>query len=95
MNWQGWLERWDAQQRTYVPEREERFAVIADVVAAVAGDRPRVLDLGCGPGSLSLRLLDRLPGASVVAVDADPVLLTLGRRASDRRRAVLGRRRPA
>jgi SAM-dependent methyltransferase len=84
VNWQGWLERWDAQQRTYVPEREERFAVIADVVAAVAGDRPRVLDLGCGPGSLSLRLLDRLPGASVVAVDADPVLLTLGRRASDR-----------
>lgn len=82
MDWQGWLDRWDAQQRTYVPEREERFAVIADVVAAVCGERPRVLDLGCGPGSLSLRLLDRLPGASVVAVDADPVLLTLGRRAS-------------
>lgn len=81
MDWQGWLERWDAQQRTYVPEREERFAVIADVVAAVAGERPRVLDLGCGPGSLSLRLLDRLPGAAVVAVDADPVLLTLGQRA--------------
>jgi SAM-dependent methyltransferase len=82
MDWQGWLERWDTQQRTYVPEREERFQVIADVVTAVAGERPRVLDLGCGPGSLSLRLLDRLPGASVVAVDADPVLLTLGQRAA-------------
>lgn len=79
MDWQGWLDRWDAQQRTYVPEREERFAVIADVVEAVAGSRPRVLDLGCGPGSLSVRILDRLPGASVVAVDADPVLLALGR----------------
>jgi SAM-dependent methyltransferase len=82
VDWQGWLERWDAQQRTYVPEREERFDVIADVVTAVAGERARVLDLGCGPGSLSVRLLDRLPGATVVAVDADPVLLTLGREAN-------------
>jgi SAM-dependent methyltransferase len=82
VDWQGWLDRWDAQQPTYIPEREERFAVITDAVAAVGGERPRVLDLGCGPGSLSLRLLDRLPAASVVAVDADPVLLTLGRRAS-------------
>lgn len=81
MDWKAWLDRWDAQQRTYVPEREERFGVIADVVRAVAGDRPRVLDLGCGPGSLSARLLHRLPGAEVLAVDADPVLLTLGRRA--------------
>jgi SAM-dependent methyltransferase len=82
MDWQAWMDRWDAQQTRYVPEREERFAVIADVVAAVAGERPRVLDLGCGPGSLALRLLDRLPGASMVAVDADPVLLTLGRNAA-------------
>jgi SAM-dependent methyltransferase len=88
MDWQSWLERWDTQQRTYVTEREERFDVIADVVTAVAGERPRVLDLGCGPGSLSLRLLDRLPGASVVAVDADPVLLTLGQRASTGRRGL-------
>jgi SAM-dependent methyltransferase len=85
MDWQGWLDRWDAQQTSYVPDREERFAVIADVVAAVGGDRARVLDLGCGPGSLALRILDRLPGASVVAVDADPVLLTLGRRAAGER----------
>jgi SAM-dependent methyltransferase len=87
VDWQGWLDRWDAQQRTYVPEREERFAVIADVVGVVAGERPRVLDLGCGPGSLSLRLLERFPSASVVAVDADPVLLTLGRRATAGRSA--------
>ena len=40
-----------------------------------------VLDLGCGPGSLSVRLLDRLPGAIVIAVDADPLLLALGRAA--------------
>jgi SAM-dependent methyltransferase len=82
MDWQAWLDRWDAQQTRYVPEREDRFGVIADVVAAAAGEHPRVLDLGCGPGSLSLRLLDRLPGAEVLAVDADPVLLALGRHAA-------------
>src|SRR4029077_9198419 len=52
---------------------------MVDAVAAFAGPEPRVLDLGCGPGSLSARVLDRIPGASVVAIDADPVLLAVGR----------------
>lgn len=62
--------------------REERFRVIIDVVAATAGtDRPVVLDLCCGPGSLAARVLDRFDGATVVAFDNDPVLMLLGRRA--------------
>jgi SAM-dependent methyltransferase len=72
-----WLQRWDAQQERYVPDREERFRVVIDVVAAAAGDTARVVDLGCGPGSLSRRLVDALPGATVVGVDADPLLLGL------------------
>jgi SAM-dependent methyltransferase len=52
---------------------------MVDALAAFAGPEPRVLDLGCGPGSLSARVLERLPGATVVAVDADPVLLAIGR----------------
>jgi SAM-dependent methyltransferase len=81
----GWIERWDAQQAGYVPHREERFTALIDAVAAAAGrDDPLVLDLGCGPGSLAARLLDRLPAATVVAVDADPVLLALGRAAVGR-----------
>ena len=75
-----WLERWDAQQERYVPDREERFRVVIDVVGTVAGDRPAaVVDLGCGPGSLSQRLADALPEVQVVGVDADPLLLGLGR----------------
>jgi SAM-dependent methyltransferase len=72
-----WLQRWDAQQERYVPDREERFRVVIDVVAAATGDTARVVDLGCGPGSLSRRLVDALPGATVVGVDADPLLLGL------------------
>ena len=74
-----WLRRWDAQQQLHIPDREERFGAITAALAAFAGAAPRVLDLGCGPGSLSARVLDRLPAAEIVAVDADPVLLAIGR----------------
>jgi trans-aconitate methyltransferase len=74
-----WLQRWDAQQETYMPDREERFEVLVDLVELVAGAEARVIDLACGPASLGARILARLPHASVVGVDADPVLLALAR----------------
>lgn len=76
-----WVNRWEQQQQRYAIDREERFVVVADVVEHVTAgqDRPRVLDLGCGPGSLPARLVGRLPGAEIVAVDMDPVLLELAR----------------
>lgn len=77
-----WIERWDAQQQGHLPDREERFTAIIDAVAAVSGrPDPLVLDLGCGPGSLAVRLLGRIPAAQVVAVDCDPLLLALGKAA--------------
>lgn len=74
-----WIARWDAQQEGYIPFREERFAVHADAVAAALEgvEAPVVVDLGCGPGSLTARLAERLPGASFIGVDADPLLLGL------------------
>ena len=78
----AWIDRWDIQQQGYLPDREERFTVLIDAVAEATGrPDPLVIDLGCGPGSLSVRLLDRIPGATVIAVDADPVLLALGQAA--------------
>jgi SAM-dependent methyltransferase len=77
-----WIGRWDRQQETYLPDREDRFTALIDAVEAAAGrPDPLVLDVGCGPGSLAVRLLARLPRATVVAVDADPVTLSLGRAA--------------
>src|SRR6266487_966963 len=79
---QAWIDRWDRQQENYLPDREDRFTALIDAVEAGAGrSDPVVLDLGCGPGSLSVRLLDRIPAATVIAVDTDPVLLALGRAA--------------
>jgi SAM-dependent methyltransferase len=76
-----WIARWDRQQEVYLPDREERFTALIDAVEAGAGPGPLVLDLGCGPGSLAARLLARIPEATVLAVDADPVTLSLGRAA--------------
>jgi SAM-dependent methyltransferase len=77
-----WITRWDRQQEMYLADREDRFTALIDAVEAGTGrPDPLVLDLGCGPGSLAVRLLARLPGATVIAVDTDPVTLSLGRAA--------------
>jgi trans-aconitate methyltransferase len=76
-----WLARWDAQQAGYLPDREARFNVMLDVLDVLLPPTFTALDLCCGPGSLSQRLLMRFPAAKVIALDLDPVLLALGQAA--------------
>ncbi len=78
-DWKDWLRRWDEQQESFNATRERRFSAMLDVVEATQPRSFRALDLGSGPGSLSVRLLDRFPKASVVAVDFDPVSLRIGK----------------
>jgi trans-aconitate methyltransferase len=78
-DWAGWLRRWDLQQEGYVPEREARFTAMFDALAELLPASFVALDLGCGPGSMSQRLLARFPEAQAIAVDLDPVLLAIGR----------------
>src|SRR5215470_7409182 len=78
IDWHEWLRRWDRQQTRYISFREERFAAMFDAVEALVPPDFLALDLGCGPGSLSQRLVERFPQARVIAVDQDPVLLALG-----------------
>jgi SAM-dependent methyltransferase len=79
VDWQHWQRSWDAQQEGYLPDREERFARMLDVVEAHCGEKPRVLDLAGGTGSITIRLLERLAGASSVVLDIDPSLLRIAR----------------
>jgi SAM-dependent methyltransferase len=74
---EDWQSSWDRQQEGYMPDRELRLAALLDIVEAIGGPAPRVLDLACGTGSISRRLLARLPAARTVAVDIDPALLTI------------------
>ncbi|MFC7919354.1 MULTISPECIES: class I SAM-dependent methyltransferase [Streptomyces] len=76
-DWAGWQQSWDRQQEWYMPDREERFRVMLDMVEALVGPEPRVLDLACGTGSITDRLLKRFPKATSTGVDLDPALLAI------------------
>lgn len=73
----AWETRWDQQQERYIASRERRFDFMIDVVVAHFGNRPRVIDLGCGLGSMLRRFAARVPDATLMGVDSDPVLLAL------------------
>ena len=51
-------------------------AAIVRIAASVSGDVARIVDVGCGPGVVTCLLAERFPGASVVAADSSPVMLT-------------------
>src|SRR4029450_6509579 len=72
-----WQRSWDRQQEGYMPDREARLGALGDIVEAVAGPSPAGLDLAWGTGSISRRVLARLPHARLVAVDVDPALLAI------------------
>ena len=60
-------------------------SVLAGVYAAMADevvlevDAGRVLDVGCGPGRLTLLVAARAPGLEVVGVDVDPGMIERAR----------------
>jgi SAM-dependent methyltransferase len=79
--WQAWARRWRAFQESYVLERPRQLALLAEYVATCSGGTPvRLLDLCAGPGAAADAILQRLPGATAIAVDCDPWLQELGRR---------------
>ncbi len=78
-DWRGYLAAWDRQQEEFNPWRERRFEIMLDILEAQVTKRFTALDLGCGPGSLTARMLKRFPHARSVAVDFDPVVLRIGR----------------
>ena len=55
--------------------------MMVEVLDGGLASRGRVLDLGCGTGSLSERILDHFPRVRIVAIDRDPLLLKIGRTA--------------
>ncbi|MEU8255711.1 class I SAM-dependent methyltransferase [Micromonospora inaquosa] len=78
------LELWNDQQSAYVAHRDLRFDAMAEVLRLHCPDDPAILDLACGPGAISDRILAEFPRATTVAVDYDPILLQVARRALDR-----------
>jgi cyclopropane fatty-acyl-phospholipid synthase-like methyltransferase len=77
IQWQQWVERWDRMQERYLVRRDERIKLLVRLVREAVSPVSRVLDLGCGTGSLMQPFLDAFPEAEIYGIDFDPLLLPL------------------
>lgn len=67
--------RWDPAR--YAAFSDERSRPFHDLVAQIGLEAPRrVVDLGCGPGTLTATLAARWPCASVVGIDSSAEMLS-------------------
>ena len=70
---------YDADMDIMHPLRHKMLDVALDVLPFSQSGALRVLDLGVGTGAFSLRLLERYPNSSVVAIDGSSSMLELAR----------------
>jgi SAM-dependent methyltransferase len=63
-------------------EPHSRFVALLLARHPVLPARGRALDLGCGPGDVTLRLARALPAWHIDALDGSPAMLELARRAT-------------
>jgi SAM-dependent methyltransferase len=76
-DWKSWIERWDRMQERYLVKRNERFDIMVQLIKETQILVTSVGDLGCGTGSLTVRLLEAFPDIQVTGIDVDPTLLPL------------------
>ena len=70
---------WDATQ--YLRFGGERARPFIDLLARVGAELPtHVVDMGCGPGTLTVLLADRWPSAEVIGVDSSPPMIEAARK---------------
>jgi trans-aconitate 2-methyltransferase len=64
----------------YLAFADHRGRPFFDLLSRVGAQNPRrVVDLGCGPGNLTVTLAQRWPGAVVEAVDSSPEMVAAAR----------------
>ncbi|MGW4489428.1 trans-aconitate 2-methyltransferase [Amycolatopsis sp. NPDC004368] len=69
---------WDPAK--YLDYADLRARPFYDLIARISADAPRrVVDLGCGPGNLTLDLGRRWPGAVLEALDSSPEMVAAAR----------------
>ena len=73
----------EAQSRAYAKAdfsaSNQRF--VDELVDRFRSQLRRVVDLGCGPGDVTIRLARAAPDATITAVDGSPPMIRLARRA--------------
>jgi trans-aconitate 2-methyltransferase len=72
---------WDPDQ--YLRFGDERARPFRELVARVGARDPHtVVDLGCGPGTLTVELAARWPGAYITGIDSSAEMIATARRAA-------------
>ncbi|MEU8588325.1 trans-aconitate 2-methyltransferase [Streptomyces sp. NPDC048664] len=67
---------WDpGQYLRHAGHRARPFADLLARVPALPGEQPRIADLGCGPGNVTVLLADRWPTAHITGYDNSPEML--------------------
>ena len=66
-------------QECFLVDRAERLGELVWLVRATRPAPRRLLDIGCGTGSIAALLLEAFPEAEVLGLDADPTLVALAR----------------
>jgi len=77
VDWNSLFLRWERMQMVHNPYRNEQKETIYRVSGIDSIAKARVLDLGCGPGSLVKYFLRRKEDVEFTAVDIDPFLLAV------------------
>lgn len=67
---------WDPDQYLrFAQNRSRPFRDLLARIPALPGPRPRITDLGCGPGNATVSLFDRWPDAHITGVDSSAEML--------------------
>jgi ubiquinone/menaquinone biosynthesis C-methylase UbiE len=76
----GSVERYDAVLALMTREKRWRGELVK-----LVGSRPgeRIVDIGCGTGTLAIALVEAEPGCTILGVDPDPAVLDIARRKAD------------
>lgn len=85
MEWQGqvgvsWARQWQRTDRSFAPLTELLVTRILE-----CADAPRIADIGCGAGELSIRIADASPDAKVLGLDISADLITAASERADGR----------
>ncbi|MFE9096613.1 trans-aconitate 2-methyltransferase [Streptomyces sp. NPDC007264] len=71
---------WDpGQYLRHAGNRARPFADLLARVPSLPADPPRIADLGCGPGNVTVMLADRWPTARITGYDTSPAMLDRAR----------------
>jgi len=74
--------QYDVEIRRFIPGYDAMLEEVTSALTEQLGAdarAPHILDLGAGTGSLSEHVLQRLPGARLTLIDADPAMLAQAR----------------